>query len=323
MQRAGRGRLAQDILRSGQGALGFVRLRTMASRGRAAGRSGLHRQGGMGPDLLLDRERLLGLERLERAQRAPELGHRRAAIAQQGLERARAVAVAWPPERGWGPVPHPGGQAGRARARRPRCGAPRTAPLQCGPPARDATRRPRPAGRARPAARRPAPAPRPAPPRDRRTRRRPRPAARDAAARACRASAHSAPTCALPSSVFGPRDFAPFRRLASARALLIWTAARGDCPVGWGAGPQPRWIGQSNTGHGWIPWAGDGGWLVRARGSGQLSRQPAILAQSQEYCPWRARRPANARLRPGGSPVQQDRFLQESRHVAIRDHDRL
>ena len=37
--------------------------------------------------------RLLGLERLERAQRAPELGDRRAAITQQRLERARAVAV--------------------------------------------------------------------------------------------------------------------------------------------------------------------------------------------------------------------------------------
>jgi hypothetical protein len=31
---------------------------------------------------------------------------------------------------------------------------------------------------------------------------------------------------ALPSAVLGPRDFAPFFRLASARALLIGTAAR-------------------------------------------------------------------------------------------------
>jgi hypothetical protein len=35
----------------------------------------------------------------------------------------------------------------------------------------------------------------------------------------------------LPAGVFGPRDFAPFRRLASARALLIVTAARGAAPV--------------------------------------------------------------------------------------------
>jgi hypothetical protein len=39
-------------------------------------------------------DRLLGLERLERLERAPELRHRRAAIAQQGLERAGAIAVA-------------------------------------------------------------------------------------------------------------------------------------------------------------------------------------------------------------------------------------
>jgi hypothetical protein len=30
----------------------------------------------------------------------------------------------------------------------------------------------------------------------------------------------------LPSGVFGPRDLAPLRRLASARALLTETAAR-------------------------------------------------------------------------------------------------
>jgi hypothetical protein len=39
---------------------------------------------------------------------------------------------------------------------------------------------------------------------------------------------------ALPSSVFGPRDFAPFLRLASARASLTGTAARCDCPPGCG-----------------------------------------------------------------------------------------
>jgi hypothetical protein len=36
---------------------------------------------------------------------------------------------------------------------------------------------------------------------------------------------------ALPSGVFGPRDFAPFLRLASARALLTETAARGAAPI--------------------------------------------------------------------------------------------
>jgi hypothetical protein len=36
---------------------------------------------------------------------------------------------------------------------------------------------------------------------------------------------------ALPSGVFGPRDLAPFRRLASARALLTGTAARGAAPT--------------------------------------------------------------------------------------------
>jgi hypothetical protein len=36
---------------------------------------------------------------------------------------------------------------------------------------------------------------------------------------------------ALPSEVFGPRDFAPFLRLASARALDTATAARGAAPL--------------------------------------------------------------------------------------------
>jgi hypothetical protein len=36
---------------------------------------------------------------------------------------------------------------------------------------------------------------------------------------------------ALPSGVFGPRDLAPFLRLASARALDTGTAARGAAPA--------------------------------------------------------------------------------------------
>ena len=43
---------------------------------------------------MLDRSRLLGLERLEGAQRARELGLRGAAVAEHGLDRAGAVAVA-------------------------------------------------------------------------------------------------------------------------------------------------------------------------------------------------------------------------------------
>jgi hypothetical protein len=35
----------------------------------------------------------------------------------------------------------------------------------------------------------------------------------------------------LPSGVLGPRDLAPFLRLASARALLTETAARGAAPA--------------------------------------------------------------------------------------------
>ena len=58
-----------------------------------------------------------------------------------------------------------------------------------------------------------------------------------------RTSARACALCAgraLPSAVFGLREFAPFLRLASARALLIQTAARGDCPAGLGTGLQPR-----------------------------------------------------------------------------------
>jgi hypothetical protein len=36
---------------------------------------------------------------------------------------------------------------------------------------------------------------------------------------------------ALPAGVFGPRDLAPLRRLASARALLTGTAADGAAPI--------------------------------------------------------------------------------------------
>jgi hypothetical protein len=128
----------------------------------------------------------------------------------------------------------------------------------------------------------PGPAPRPAPPRGRRPRQRPLVAAGRVSAPACRASARSAPS--PPSRFFGPRDLAPCFRLASARALLIGMAARGDCPVGLGVaglvghgaqplsvqrrGPNPTPRGQSCTGHGGIPcWVVKSG--VRARGCGR------------------------------------------------------
>jgi hypothetical protein len=63
---------------------------------------------------------------------------------------------------------------------------------------------------------------------------------------------------ALPSGVFGPRDFAPFWRLAAARALLIWTAARGAAV----ALDMTGFLGLE-TGAGWC-----------ARGSGQSRANP-------------------------------------------------
>src|SRR5918996_3002369 len=76
------GWLARHVLQPARGAaLGFVWRNTPGDL--RTRRGGGHR-----------RRLLLGLERLERAQRAPELGHRRAAIAQQRLERPRPVAVA-------------------------------------------------------------------------------------------------------------------------------------------------------------------------------------------------------------------------------------
>jgi hypothetical protein len=59
------------------------------------------RQAGIGPG------RLLSLERLEGAQRAHELRLRRAAIAQEGLDRPGAVAVAHQPDREIAVVPAP------------------------------------------------------------------------------------------------------------------------------------------------------------------------------------------------------------------------
>jgi hypothetical protein len=113
------------------------------------------------------------------------------------------------------------------------------------------------AARARSGARRREPTLRPLPPRALRTPRRPRPGGGRISAPACRASAHSARSA--PSSVFGPRDFAPFLRLASARALDTGTAARGDCPLGLGSGaPAPLRAGNAALGR--------GDFLARVRG---------------------------------------------------------
>ena len=173
------------------------------------------------------------LERLEGAQRAPELGHGRAAVAQQRLEtsarRCRRLATGT----GLGP---------RSPTRRPSRASPSppTALLHPpfrrppGPPAQDARRRPRAGARARAGAR-PAPGSQHRPPRSVRS------VARQLldqrrleigelsrilvrqqhvllGARMPCFSAFRAAT-ASPSGVFGPRDCAPFLRLASARAL--------------------------------------------------------------------------------------------------------
>jgi hypothetical protein len=69
-------------------------LRTIGERRARWGPEWGHRQSGTVLEHPLGWELLLGLERLERAQGAPEFGHGGTAIAQQCLERARAVAVA-------------------------------------------------------------------------------------------------------------------------------------------------------------------------------------------------------------------------------------
>jgi hypothetical protein len=179
-------------------------------------------------------ERLLGLKRLERAQRTPELGHRRAAIAEQRLERARAVAVAdqRKPE-----------AAVRTLALREQLELDAVGPREAPRRHRDAARE---HGLQHP---------------DRRELLEQRRLERgklsgilvrqhEILPRAQAVLKRIPRRRALPSDVFGPLDFAPFLRLASARALLTSTAARGDCPTGLGSGAQPARIGQSKTEHG-------------------------------------------------------------------------
>jgi hypothetical protein len=103
---------------------------------------------------------------------------------------------------------------------------------------------------------------------------------------------------ALPSSVLGPRDLAPFLRLASARAWLTGTAARSAAVALDMTGFLER-----ETGAGWAS--------ARLR---TASPQPTILADHRNIverppCQYQCTRPGVARL------TQQDRSLQASRHA--------
>jgi hypothetical protein len=67
----------------------------------------------------------------------------------------------------------------------------------------------------------------------------------------------------------------PFLRLASARALLIGTAARGDCPVGLGSGaPTPLRPGNPALDMAGFP-TGWWGWSVVAEDPGPMGREAA------------------------------------------------
>ena len=90
---------------------------------------------------------------------------------------------------------------------------------------------------------------------------------------------------ALPSGVLGPRDFAPFLRLASARAWDTGTAARAIARSGWGAGPQPRSERAIQYGT-WRSFLWREG--VVAGGAGEGSRR---------------RRPGGCRWRPAAGPA--------------------
>ena len=210
VQRAGAGRSGRTYSswRSG-GELGSARVRSARARcahlrtGRGSRRLRAHR---CRHSLLQLHRSLLGLKRLEGAQRAPELGYRRPAIAQQRLERARAVAVADQRE----PKPaiarprrssNSSASMRSARARRQAATATRRASTVWSAPtgaSSSTSAASSAANSARVLVRQ-----------------------HDVLLRAhavlerilCRARA-------LPSGVFGPRDFAPFLRLASARALL-------------------------------------------------------------------------------------------------------
>ena len=95
MQGAGHGRRAREIITRPGARSGSFGTRSLIDSGdRAAGRSVRATRAGPSPSVCSAWRRLFGLERLERLERAPELGHGCAAIAQRRLERPRAVAIA-------------------------------------------------------------------------------------------------------------------------------------------------------------------------------------------------------------------------------------
>ena len=75
---------------------------------------------------------------------------------------------------------------------------------------------------------------------------------------------------ALPSGVFGPRDFAPFPRLPSTRALLMETAARG-------AAPALTWRDSWLAGGGWRAVAKDPGLSAGQRVRPIIGNGPEVL----------------------------------------------
>jgi hypothetical protein len=128
----------------------------------------------------------------------------------------------------------------------------------------------------------------------------------------------------LPSRFFGPRGFARLRRLASARALLIGTAARGDCPASPGrlangglpafrpaTGPQPRSDRPSCSGHGGHPWLSNRGGLADGRARAmRLRARPIIRDVHRNFVQ------GAARARPGvGLPARTSGLESPSRTV--------
>ncbi len=73
---------------------------------------------------------------------------------------------------------------------------------------------------------------------------------------------------ALPSEVFGPRDFAPF--------LPAGFGTR----IGHGDGRARR---GANTGHGGVPCLGLEGWVTEGRGLTQLRARPIIIEDYRNF----------------------------------------
>ena len=209
---------------AGSSGRGSARARSGSGAARGGPASGGRRSGpatGGGPIGLgrpacreFGRRRVPGLERLERAQAAGELGERRAAVAQQRGEGAGAVAVAGQDraEIGLAALAASSSASIRsARARRQAATATRCASTAWSAPAGASS-----SSRAASSARNPAPS-----------------------------SSASTTYLLRPQAVLervlrrarlalgglGPRDMAPLRRLASARAALVGTAAQSAAPT--------------------------------------------------------------------------------------------